>query len=87
MKLVIDLPQAKYNTLMNDSTDYRGNIGVIYKAIQNGRPLKAGHWVRSYGNCMCSECGHTEEARRIGKATHYCSYCGAELEVANEVSN
>ena len=39
MKLVIDIPQAKYNTVRNDNTDYRGNIGVIYKAAQNGTPL------------------------------------------------
>ena len=80
MKLVIDIPQAKYNTLMNDNTDYRGNIGVIYKAIQNGRPIKTGHWVSSYGNYICSECGHAEGARHIGKATHYCSFCGAEMK-------
>lgn len=39
MKLVIEIPQAKYNTLKNDRTDYKGNIGVIYKAIQNGTKL------------------------------------------------
>lgn len=36
MKIIIDIPRAKYNTLRNDSTDYRGNIGVIYRAVQNG---------------------------------------------------
>ena len=91
MKLVIDLPQAKYNTLMNDSTDYRGNIGVIYKAIQNGRPLKAGHWVRvsidKYSEhahywYKCDLCGK----QHIGD-TNFCPNCGAKMEVANEVSD
>lgn len=45
---------------------------------------KTGHWVRSYGNYICSECGHAKEARHIGKATHYCSFCGVEMKGESE---
>ena len=46
---------------------------------------KTGHWIPTYGNVKCSACGHTEEAGGVGKATHYCSFCGADMrEVVEE---
>ena len=37
-------------------------------------------WVPNYGNVSCSSCGHTEDAAHVGKATHYCSFCGAKMD-------
>ena len=31
-----------------------------------------------YGNMKCSNCGHIEGI--VGKAYHYCSFCGAKVE-------
>ena len=81
MQIVIELSELDYKWITlrkGDETLYPLTL-TVYDAIKNGTPLKTGHWVRSYGNCMCSECGHTEEARRIGKATHFCSFCGAKM--------
>lgn len=41
---------------------------------------KTGHWIPTYGNVKCSVCGSVKESRRVGKATHYCDFCGARME-------
>lgn len=35
-----------------------------------------------YGNMKCSNCGHIEGV--VGKAYHYCSFCGAKVEEVEE---
>jgi hypothetical protein len=40
---------------------------------------KTGHWIPTYGNVKCSVCGSVKESRRVGKATHYCDFCGAKM--------
>ena len=41
---------------------------------------KKGHWISIYGNVKCSVCGNIKDGRSVGKATHYCDFCGAEME-------
>lgn len=41
---------------------------------------KVGHWIHSYGNVKCSVCSSVHDCREVGKATHYCSFCGAKME-------
>jgi hypothetical protein len=40
---------------------------------------KTGRWMPTYGNVKCSVCGSVKESRRVGKATHYCDFCGARM--------
>ena len=40
---------------------------------------KVGHWIRTYGNVKCSVCGSVKDSREVGKATHYCDFCGAKM--------
>lgn len=49
--------------------------GVILETAE-----RTAHWEPSYGNVKCSCCGHTEESRNVGAATHFCSFCGARME-------
>ena len=55
-------------------------------AVTPQEPRK-GHWIPTYGNVECSVCGHTEEARCVGKATHYCSFCGAKMVEEHQGEN
>lgn len=40
---------------------------------------KTGHWIPTYGNVKCSVCGSVKDSRDVGKATHYCDFCGAKM--------
>ena len=40
---------------------------------------KTGHWIPTYGNVKCSVCGSVKDSREVGKATHYCDFCGARM--------
>lgn len=40
---------------------------------------KPGHWIPTYGNVKCSVCGSVKDSREVGKATHYCDFCGARM--------
>ena len=42
---------------------------------------KVGKWIPIYGNVKCSVCGNVKDSRNVGKATHYCDFCGAKMEV------
>lgn len=42
---------------------------------------KVGKWIPTYGNVKCSVCGNVKDGRSVGKATHYCDFCGAKMEV------
>ena len=41
---------------------------------------KTGHWIPTYGNVKCSVCGSVKDSRDVGKAVHYCDFCGAKME-------
>lgn len=41
---------------------------------------KIGHWIPTYGNVKCSVCGSVKDSREVGRATHYCDFCGAKME-------
>ena len=65
--------------------DYDLSMGQVVKGIHalpsvNPQEPKTGHWIPTYGNVKCSVCGSVKESRRVGKATHYCSFCGAKME-------
>ena len=40
---------------------------------------KVGYWIPTYGNVECSVCGSVKDSREVGKATHYCDFCGAKM--------
>ena len=54
--------------------DYCPNCGA------DMREPKRGHWIPTYGNVKCSVCGSVKDSREVGKATHYCDFCGAKME-------
>ena len=49
------------------------------KKIITPQPRK-GHWIPTYGNVKCSVCGSVKDSRNVGRATHYCDFCGAKME-------
>ena len=84
MKLEIDIPSILYQ----DAKENRNYISltkleIAWKAIADGKPLdqepKTGHWIPTYGNVKCSVCGSVKDSREVGKATHYCDFCGARM--------
>ena len=52
-------------------------INTIEQAFK--QEPKTGHWIPTYGNVECSVCGSVKDSRNIGKATHYCDFCGAKM--------
>ena len=77
MKIIIDIPRAKYNTLRNDSTDHRGNIGVIYRAVQNGTVLPENHGDLPSVNPQEPKTGHWIKISPAG--IYECSECGQNV--------
>ena len=89
--------KAVLNTL--DTTDkfldegrtvenYKALLKECYEVLTPVTPThKKGHWIPMYGNVKCSICGNVKDSRNVGKATHYCDFCGAKMEVDNADSN
>lgn len=57
---------------------------ITYMDSVNPQESKTGHWIPTYGNVKCSVCGSVKESRRVGKATHYCDFCGAKMVEGSE---
>jgi len=74
MKLIIDIEKSAYTDLCNGHTS-----DAIREAVLKGEPIKYGSWIPERSTCKCSACGHHVDARGIGAATHYCSFCGANM--------
>lgn len=45
---------------------------------------RKGYWIPTYGNVECSVCGSVKDSREVGKATHYCDFCGAKMDEPRE---
>lgn len=72
-----------------------GNMSVEYLSEKDGEKMrdaikvleqepKIGYWIPTYGNVKCSVCGNVKDSREVGKATHYCDFCGAKMESGEE---
>ena len=68
------LTEINYNSIENDTVVA---THMAIKALE--QEPKVGHWIPTYGNVKCSVCGSVKESRRVGKATHYCDFCGAKM--------
>ena len=58
---------------------YKPSIKAVMDTIALEQEPKTGHWIPTYGNVKCSVCGRVKDSRDVGKATHYCSKCGAMM--------
>lgn len=66
----------------NDDGTLDNDITCILEELPPIQPkAKVGRWISIYGNVKCSVCGNTKDGRSVGKATHYCDFCGAKMEV------
>jgi len=65
----------------NDDGTLDDDITCILEKLPPIQPkVKVGHWIPTYGNVKCSVCGNVKDSRNVGKATHYCDFCGAKIE-------
>ena len=66
----------------NDDGTLDDDITCILEKLPPIQPNKAkvGKWILIYGNVKCSICGNVKDGRSVGKATHYCDFCGAKME-------
>lgn len=69
---------------ISKSIEYKENPYQLYKRIERlpsvtPQEPKIGHWIPTYGNVKCSVCGSVKDSREVGKATHYCDFCGAKM--------
>lgn len=65
----------------NDDGTLDDDITCILEKLPPIQPkVKVGHWIPTYGNVKCSVCGNVKDGRSVGKATHYCDFCGAKME-------
>lgn len=60
-------------------TVYYDLLADVQEVEEEQEPRK-GHWIPTYGNVKCSVCGSVKDSRNVGRATHYCDFCGAEME-------
>ena len=66
----------------NDDGTLDDDITCILEELPPIQPkAKVGHWIPTYGNVKCSVCGNVKDGRSVGKATHYCDFCSAKMEV------
>ena len=67
-----------------DCVNWGYSFSDIYKKINelpSITPIRPkGHWMPTYGNVKCSVCGSVKDSREVGRATHYCDFCGAKME-------
>lgn len=69
MKLVIDIPEDKYDLIRMAAISGLGDF--TYKIIANGTPLPKGHGDLIDRNsilcddCSCEQCGHTDECFKL----------------------
>lgn len=70
--------------VMNEEEDKRTVLERCKANVMKKKGYKPdrekGRWIPEYGNMKCSVCGHCKDAREVGKSTHYCSFCGIEME-------
>jgi len=65
----------------NDDGTLDDDITCILEELPPIQPkAKVGKWIPTYGNVKCSVCGNVKDSRNVGKATHYCDFCGAKME-------
>jgi len=65
----------------NDDGTLDDDITCILENLPPIQPkVKVGHWIPTYGNVKCSVCGNVKDSRNVGKATHYCDFCGAKMQ-------
>ena len=69
--------EPSYTDALNVLTEIRDKIRAL-PPIQ--LKAKVGKWIPTYGNVKCSVCGNIKDSRNVGKATHYCDFCGAKME-------
>ncbi len=74
MQLVVEISEDTFFDLKK-----KQNRTEVDNAVLNGTPLTKGHWIPTYGNVKCSVCGSVKDSRDVGKATHYCDFCGATM--------
>jgi hypothetical protein len=79
MKLIIDISNELYSHILNDNVYYLEDGEELYSIVKNSIPQNVGHWISTYGNVKCSVCGSVKDSRDVGKATHYCDFCGARM--------
>lgn len=75
--------------IFNQGTGKKKSFEFIQKYVEKLPPVnpqepKTGHWIPTYGNVKCSVCGSVKDRREVGKATHYCDFCGAKMESEEE---
>ena len=75
---VLDKAYAYGNGL--EPVGYCVNVEDIQALPPIQPKVKVGHWIPTYGNVKCSVCGNVKDSRNVGKATHYCDFCGAKIE-------
>lgn len=85
MKTVIfKLPDEVLATIVQKVVYKPEEASLLEKWIYEGEERKTGKWIPSYGNVKCSVCGTVYDCKEVGKATHYCSFCGAKMEGAED---
>ena len=87
-QVIEDYMDEQYHVL-SDRTRERAFGANVVKARINELPSvtpqpKIGHWIPTYGNVKCSVCGSVKDSRNVGRATHYCDFCGAKMESKEE---
>ena len=78
----IQAMQNKAKKLTNEDTinGLCGAVAILFDmpSVTPQEPRK-GHWIPTYGNVKCSVCGSVKDSREVGRATHYCDFCGAKM--------
>ena len=64
----------------HETEQYNNTMFALDMAIEvlKQEPRK-GKWISTHGNVKCSVCGSVKDRRDVGKATHYCDFCGAKM--------
>lgn len=76
-----ELNAISFYEAQEDSKECYHEIKKTIEAFPPVQPkAKVGKWISIYGNVKCSICGNVKDGRSVGKATHYCDFCGAKME-------
>lgn len=95
MKLIIEISENIYDTIMSDVMPDAGQMSVIITRIYQGKPYEerpTGHWLSRYyyrkstnsydvHMFVCSECGYeySYDGETGRSDNNFCPNCGADM--------
>ena len=89
MKLIIEISENIYDTIMSDVMPDAGQMSAIITRIYQSKPYEErphGEWIFDYTNGFGNKIGHCSECIYRCEHFNFCPNCGADMRVKDELN-